>query len=223
MAKRVNPGRDHDWNALQSQLQEIRRRSAARMTTPCYPTKLLISKRGIPRTAINNWNTRKEFEGEFALDADVSRDGHRLYSARDTLFLSGLNDFSAHGVPLPVAKRAAKMIVDGIINAPIMNMPGKVQVVVFRRGDDWWLVPMFRMNIPEDANLSPRDIKALVFSEGKQREEYIGSDLAGIPALRIIFDVKEFSERVLADLGLLSAQGSADELRRVAAAKGEVA
>lgn len=204
--KSRNPDRDAVW----SELEDQRQRNADRLSTPIYSTKILITKRGIPRTVINNWNTRGEFTGEFSLDADAERDGHRAYSGRDAIFLSGVFDFSAIGAPLDVAKKAGKLIADCIIAGQGVKMAfGTPQLVAFRRDQEWWLVPTINRVTPAGVSLPEKEVPAHVYANGKWRTESIGDRLNGAPALRVVFDISEFGTRVLSDLGLSAAVISA--------------
>jgi hypothetical protein len=184
-------------------LTEIKRRQVADLSTPCVAPILLV-KAGIPRTATNNWNARREFQSEYALDADLHRDGHRLYSPRDCIFLMGVWEFASIGVPLPVAKKAARLAVDIILNYPTLTLTtraGAAPLVLFRRDSEWCL----------STNLDPfyfrgRPAKAMVYRDSSWRDDLIeGKD---IPSLRVVFNVGEFGSRVMSKIGrrLLSAE-----------------
>ena len=175
---------------------EIKRRQIADLSTPCVAPILLV-KAGIPRTATNNWNARGEFQGEYALDADLHRDGHRLYSPRDSIFLMGVWEFASIGVPLPVAKKAARIAVDIILNYPSLALKtraGATPLVLFRRDLEWCL----------STNLDPfyfrgGPSKAIVYRDSSWRDELIeGKD---IPSLRVVFNVGEFGSRVMSKIG----------------------
>lgn len=203
---------------LQAQLEGLQRQRRSGLSTPLYTPKTLITKRGIPRKFLDNWHAREGFKAdEFLLDADAQRGGerNRLYSARDGMLLSGVLDFSTIGAPLPVAKRAARLVVDCVLEMPVVASVGRPQVVVFKREGEWWIVPMLGTDLA--AEQPERKVRAHVFSkDGEWREEKIGERLTDAPPLRMVFDVAEFSSRVLSDLGLSIVFGNASDMRRAA-------
>ena len=114
----------------------------------------MLVKAGIPRTATNNWNARGEFQDEYALDADLHRDGHRLYSPRDSIFLMAVWEFASIGVPLPVAKKAARLAVDNILNMNVIQLPqvGGTQLTLFRRDSEWCLATHYGPSLLQATN-----------------------------------------------------------------------
>jgi hypothetical protein len=192
---------------LRSQLDSLQRQHLSNLSMPLYAPKLLISKCGIARKSLDNWHAREGFKSdEFVLDADAQRgsERNRLYSARDALLISTVLDFSANGVPLPVAKRVAKLAVDCILEMPIIASASQPKIIVFNRDSEWWVVP-------------DGQTRAKVFSkDGEWREENIGDRLADAPPLRMVFDIPEFASRVFAKLGLALTFGNASDMRRAA-------
>lgn len=207
---------------LQAKFEDLQRQQRADFSMPVYPPKVLITKCGIPRKSLDNWHAREAMkDAEFALDADAERgeERNRLYSKRDALLLSSVFNFSAIGAPLPVARRAAKLVVDCILETRVTNSIGShsAQIVVFRRNDEWWIVPTGGPPEPEP-NVPERQVRARIYSakDGSWREEMIGEHLTDVPPLRMVLDVVGFGGRVLANLGLGVAVGSATELTRAA-------
>jgi hypothetical protein len=174
-------------------LGEIKRRQIADMSTPCVAPILLV-KAGIPRTATNNWNARGEFQAEYVLDADLHRDGHRLYSPRDAIFLMGVWEFASIGVPLPVAKKAARLAVDSILNQAVITLPqiGGTQLTLFRRDSDWCLATHF------GSSLRGRT-KAIVYRDSTWRDVWI--EEKDFPSLKVLFNITEFGSRVMSKIG----------------------
>ena len=176
-------------------LTEIKRRQIEDMSTPCVAPVVLV-KAGVPRTATNNWNARGEFRGEYALDADLNRDGHRLYSPRDSIFLLGVWEFASIGLPLPIAKKAAQLAVDDILKMPVIMLPQVAarQLMLFRRDSEWCLLAAylgaFKLREPT---------KAFVYRDSTWCDDSIeGKD---IPSLKIIFNINEFATRVMSNIG----------------------
>ena len=123
---------------LRTQLDSLQRQRRSDLSTPLYSPKLLISKCGIPRKSLDNWHAREGLKSdEFVLDADAQRgsERNRTYSARDVFLLSTVLNFSANGVPLPVAKRAAKLAVDCILHMPIVASASQPKIIVFNRDE----------------------------------------------------------------------------------------
>lgn len=176
-------------------LTEIKRKQIEDMATPCVAPVVLV-KAGIPRTATNNWNARGEFQGEYALDADLHREGHRLYSPRDSIFLMGVWEFASIGLPLPVAKKAAQLAVDDILKMPVIMLPqvGARQLMLFRRDSEWCLLAAY---------LGTHNLrgptKVIVYRNSMWCDDLIeGKD---IPSLRVIFNINEFATRVMSKIG----------------------
>lgn len=194
--KELNTAAAEKYRLIEIRQDELKRRQIADLSTPCVAPILLV-KAGIPRTATNNWNARGEFQGEYALDADQHRDGHRLYSPRDSIFLMGVWEFASVGVPLPVAKKAARLAVDIILNLPWLALgtrAGAKPLVLFRRDSEWCLTtdidPFYYRGIPA---------KAIVYKDSSWRDDLVeGKD---IPALRVVFNVGEFGNRVMSKIG----------------------
>jgi len=174
-------------------LAEIKRRQIVDLSTPCVAPILLV-KAGIPRTATNNWNARGEFKGEYALDADLHRDGHRLYSPRDSIFLMGVWEFASIGVPLPVAKKAARFAVDTILDQYVIMLPQAVawQIMLFRHDSEWCLATHI------GGSLRGRT-KVIVYRDATWCDDWIeGKDT---PSLKVIFSINEFATRVMSKIG----------------------
>lgn len=207
---------------LQAWLEQAQLRQQTDFSMPLYSPKVLIAKCGITRKSLDNWHAREGSKDDgFVLDADAARgeERNRLYSKRDVLLLSGALNFSALGAPLPVAKRAAKLLVDCVAETRITMsiIQQQPMLIVFRRDDEWWIVPT--SGSPEiSSDVQERQVPAKVYSprEGTWREETIGERLADAPPLRMVLDVVEFGGRVLANLGAGVALGDASELRRTA-------
>lgn len=174
-------------------IAELYRRQIEDMSTPCVAPIMLV-KAGIPRTATNNWNARGEFQGEYALDADLHRDGHRLYSPRDSIFLMGVWEFASIGVPLPVAKKAARFAVDSLLNVPVIVLPqaGGRQITLFRHGSEWCLATHYGKSLRGRT-------KAIVYRDSNWCDDWI--EAKDTPLLKIIFNINEFGSRVMSKIG----------------------
>lgn len=176
-------------------LGELYRRQIEDMSTPCVAPVMLV-KAGIPRTATNNWNARGEFQDEYALDADLHRDGHRLYSPRDSIFLMAVWEFASIGVPLPVAKKAARLAVDNILNMNVIQLPqvGGTQLTLFRRDSEWCLATHFGAFL-----LRGSSTKAIVYRDSTWCDDLI--EEKDIPSLKVIFNITEFGSNVMSKIG----------------------
>jgi len=176
-------------------LGELYRRQIEDMSTPCVAPVMLV-KAGIPRTATNNWNARGEFQDEYALDADLHRDGHRLYSPRDSIFLMAVWEFASIGVPLPVAKKAARLAVDNILNMNVIQLPqvGGTQLTLFGRDSEWCLATHFGAFL-----LRGSSTKAIVYRDSTWCDDLI--EEKDIPFLKVIFNITEFGSNVMSKIG----------------------
>src|SRR3981081_1958541 len=174
-------------------IAELYRRQIEDMSTPCVAPIMLV-KAGIPRTATNNWNARGEFPGENALDADLNRDGHRLYSPRDSIFLMGVWEFASIGVPLPIAKKAARFAVESLLNVPVIVLPQVMgrQITLFRHDSEWCLATHF------GESLRGRT-KAIVYRNSTWCDDCI--EAKDTPSLKVIFSINEFGSRVMSKIG----------------------
>jgi len=174
-------------------IAELYRRQTEDMSTPCVAPIMLV-KAGIPRTATNNWNARGEFQGEYALDADLNRDGHRLYSPRDSIFLMGVWEFASIGVPLPIAKKAARFAVESLLNVPVIVLPQVMgrQITLFRHDSEWCLATHF------GESLRGRT-KAIVYRNSTWCDDWI--EAKDTPSLKVIFNINEFGSRVMSKIG----------------------
>ena len=174
-------------------IAELYRRQIEDMSTPCVAPIMLV-KAGIPRTATNNWNARGEFQGEYALDADLNRDGHRLYSPRDSIFLMGVWEFASIGVPLPIAKKAARFAVESLLNVPVIVLPQVMgrQITLFRHDSEWCLATHF------GESLRGRT-KAIVYRNSTWCDDWI--EAKDTPSLKVIFNINEFGSRVMSKIG----------------------
>ena len=174
-------------------LGELYRRQIEDMSTPCVAPVMLV-KAGIPRTATNNWNARGEFQDEYALDADLHRDGHRLYSPRDSIFLMAVWEFASIGVPLPVAKKAARLAVDNILNMNVIQLPqvGGTQLTLFRRDSEWCLATHYGPSLLQAT-------KGIIYRDSTWCDDLI--ERKDVPPLKVIFNITEFGSNVMSKIG----------------------
>jgi len=174
-------------------LGELYRRQIEDMSTPCVAPVMLV-KAGIPRTATNNWNARGEFQDEYALDADLHREGHRLYSPRDSIFLMAVWEFASIGVPLPVAKKAARLAVDNILNMNVIQLPqvGGTQLTLFRRDSEWCLATHYGPFLLQAT-------KGIIYRDSTWRDDLI--ERKDVPPLKVIFNITEFGSNVMSKIG----------------------
>jgi len=172
-------------------------------TLPRFPPRLVLKRLGMPESTLANWLTAKTFN----LDADKAREGkgaHRLFSARDAVLLSAAAHVAAIGAPLAVSKFVAEIVAAEImasIGGPQLHIPC-LELVLFRRANEWWIVFRVSLNAPKGAELRPREIAAKVFASGKWKDVAI-NDLPDAPPLHIVFDLISFSRQVLGELGIM--------------------
>jgi hypothetical protein len=180
---------------LAREADKLKLRAIASFTSPRFPTRQVI-KLGVPRSTLTNWLTKKEFD----LDADKQRaeNSSRLFSPRDGVLLTCASNLVAIGVPLAIAKEVANLVARSIESSFSIRMSIVAhRLAIFRDGESWVVASPHAA--PPGSSSSGASCR--IFSGDNWQD--VTNREGGIPPVHIEFNVDEFSNRVMDNLGFV--------------------